>query len=201
MAIASGAAAVVGGVTQSIIAAKKAKAMESAIRDYKRQTFDNAYADTTVSTLSAKLQQEELARATATSVQALQERGVRGVAGVGILQENAIKASRAIGADLDKQKQTIDQLRAQDEVRIQEATEAREVADLQGLGTALNVQQQNTANGINTAFSGAGSFASAFADSGGGGLIVDNGDSGEKKGKASGAKGGAGGGAFGFIGG
>ena len=159
MAIAAGAVSVVGGVTQSIMSAKKAKKAEDAIKNYKRQELTNAYDDVRVSTLAADLQREELARATASSVQALRAGGIRGViGGVGKVQENNILSSRAIGADLDRQQKNIDQLRANDEVRIQQDMERREEQDLAGLGNELNTQRQNTTNGINSAISGVGSI-------------------------------------------
>lgn len=159
MAIAAGAVSVVGGVTQSIMSAKKAKKAEDAIKNYKRQELTNAYEDVRVSTLAADLQREELARATASSVQALRAGGIRGViGGVGKVQENNILSSRAIGADLDRQQKNIDQLRANDEVRIQQDMERREEQDLAGLGNELNTQRQNTTNGINSAISGVGSI-------------------------------------------
>lgn len=183
MAIAAAAVAVVGGVTQAVIAAKKAKKAKDAIKNYKRQELENAYKDVRVSTLASKLQREELARATASGVQALRAGGVRAVVGgVGTIQEQNVLASRAIGADLDRQQRNIDQLRASDEARIRDIRERREENDLAGLGNELNTQRQNTTNGINSAISGVGSLAGAI-------------------GNGQGSMGSAGGGAAGGVGG
>jgi hypothetical protein len=163
MAIAAAAVAVVGGVTQAVIAAKKAKKAKDAIKNYKRQELTNAYDDVRVSTLASELQREELARSTASGIQALRAGGARTViGGVGNLQAQNVFAARSIGADLDRQQKEIDRLRASDEVRIQGMQEDREIADLAGLGNELNTQRQNTTNGINTAISGVGSAFSAM---------------------------------------
>lgn len=163
MALAAAGVSVIGGVTQSIMAAKKARRAQDAIRNYKRQELTNAYDDVRVSTLASELQREELARSTASGVQALRSGGARTViGGVGNLQERNVLASRAIGADLDRQQTEIDRLKAADEVRIQKMQEDREIADLAGLGNELNTQRQNVTNGINTAISGAGSLVGAM---------------------------------------
>ena len=160
MAVAAGVVSVVGGVAQSVIGARQAKKAREAIKNYKRQELKNAYSDLDVSTLSADLQREELARVSASSIQALRSGGVRGViGGVGSVQESNVLQSRAIGADLDRQQQQIDQLRASDEVRIQQMQERREEEDLRGLGQQLATGQQNVMGGISTAAAGVGALA------------------------------------------
>lgn len=159
MAIAAGSVAVVGGVAKTVIGARQAKKAREAIKNYRRQELKNAYSDLEVSTLSADLQREELARTSASSVQALRSGGVRGViGGVGSVQESNALQSRAIGADLDRQQQQIDQLRASDEVRIQQMQETREQEDLRGLGQQLAVGQQNVMGGISDIAGAAGAM-------------------------------------------
>lgn len=159
MAIAAAGISVIGGISSSIINAKKEKKAREAIQNYKRQELDNAYKDVKVSTLSSQLQREELARSTASTIQALRSGGVRSViGGVGSIQERSVLASRSIGADLDRQQQNIDQLKANDEARIRQMTERREEGDLAGLGQQMNVAAQGRAQGINTAISGVGSL-------------------------------------------
>lgn len=166
MAIVAAGVAVAGGVYKAIDSGKKAKRTREAIANYTRQTPKNAYEDLTVSTLAADLQREELARATASNVQLLKSGGVRGVVGgAGKVQQANVVASRTIGADLDRQQKAIDQLRAQDEVRIQNMIEKREEQDLAGLGTQLNVHEQGKQQGINTAVSGVGSALGAVGGS------------------------------------
>ena len=129
--------------------ASQARKARKAIEQYQRQEITNAYEGLSVSTMGADLQREEMARATATGVQALQAGGVRGlVGGLGQVQAGVTAQSRQIGADLDIQQKEIDQLRAGDEKRIQQMTERREEADLAGLGQQLAVGQQNLYGGI-----------------------------------------------------
>tara|TARA_R110002074_G_scaffold189465_6_gene355274 strand:- start:1464 stop:2099 length:636 start_codon:yes stop_codon:yes gene_type:complete len=165
--IIAGGVSVLAGVTQSIIAGKKASKMQKAIDSYQRQELTNAYADTQVSKYAANLQREELARNTASSIQALRSGGVRALGAVGGLQEANINTARQIGADLDKQQNNIELLRARDEARIQGLQENREIADLAGMGNELNTQRQNQANGINTAISGLATVAGGMMGGGG----------------------------------
>lgn len=160
MAVAAGAISVVGGVAKSVIGARQAKKAREAIKNYKRQELKNAYEGLEVSTLSADLQREELARASATSIQALQAGGIRGViGGVGGVQQSVVQQSRQIGADLDRQQMQIEQMKAADEVRIQQMQERREEADLAGLGQQQAVGQQNVMSGISTVAGAAGAMA------------------------------------------
>tara|TARA_R110000772_G_scaffold50518_4_gene116135 strand:- start:11351 stop:11935 length:585 start_codon:yes stop_codon:yes gene_type:complete len=171
--IIAGGVSVIAGVTQSIIAGKKAKKMQEAIDGYERQDLTNAYKDTTVSTRSAELQREELARSTASSVQALRSGGVRALGALGGIQEANSNTAQGIGADLDKQQNNIELLRAQDEARIQGLQEDREVADLAGMGNELNTQRQNSANGINNSISGLGTIAGGMMGGGATGKATD----------------------------
>lgn len=135
-----------GGRARSRRASKEAAAAQKAIDNYDRQELLNAYAGLSVSTFGADLQREELARATATSVSALQQAGIRGlVGGLGRVQSINALQSRQIGADLDVQQKAIDQMRAQDETQIRQMMERREEQDLAGLGQQLNVALQNRA--------------------------------------------------------
>ena len=169
MAIAAAAVAVVGGVASAVVSAKQAKNARNAIKNYKRQELTNAYKDVTIETRGAQLQREELARSSATSINALRQGGIRGVVGgVGQVQQANVLQSRVIGADLERQQKQIDQLKASDEVRIQQTQEAREQADLAGLGQQLQAGRQGVMNGIGMAAQGVGSMAGAMGGSGGG---------------------------------
>lgn len=150
----------VGGVAKTILGASQASKARKAIENYKRQELTNAYEGLSVSTLGADLQREELARAAATSIGALQKSGVRGlVGGIGAVQQGVIQQSRQIGSDLDIQQKRIDELQAGDETRIQQMQERREEADLAGLGQQQNVGQQNLFSGIGDIAQGVSSFS------------------------------------------
>lgn len=167
MGVGAAAIGAVGGIAKSIMGAKQARQARKAIDAYDRQELTNVYGELSVSTMGADLQREELARATATGVQALQQGGVRGlVGGLGRLQAGNIQQSRQIGADLDIQQKEIDQLRAGDEGRIQQMTERREEADLAGLGQQLMVGQQNLMSGIGDIAQSASAFGGMMGGAG-----------------------------------
>lgn len=149
----------IGGVIKSIKGAKQEREARKAIDEYTRQDLTNAFDKTKVSTMGADLQREELARATASSVQALQQGGARALGtGIGAVQQANIQQSREIGADLDKQFQQIEMAKATDEARIREIQEQREKDDLAGLGQQLATGQQNFMSGIGDIASAAGVF-------------------------------------------
>jgi len=158
----------VGGIAKTIMGAKQAAQAREAIENYQRQELTNVYGGLSVSTLGADLQREELARATATGVQALRQSGTRGlIGGLGRLQAGNIRQSRQIGADLDVQQKQIDLLRAQDEGRIRAMTERREEADLAGLGQQQMVGQQNIFSGIGDISQGLFAGSRLFGQNGG----------------------------------
>tara|TARA_R110000803_G_scaffold78075_2_gene143098 strand:- start:17114 stop:17704 length:591 start_codon:yes stop_codon:yes gene_type:complete len=156
-----GAAAIggIGAIAKTVMGAKQARQAREAIENYQRQDLTNAYSSLSVSTLGADLATEELARATATGVQALQQGGSRALIGGmgGVLGQN-IAQSRQIGAGLDAQQKDIDKLRAQDDQRIRQMMERREEQDLAGLGQQLMVGQQNKFSGIGDLTKMAGAF-------------------------------------------
>lgn len=150
---------ILGGITKGILGASQASKARKAIDDYKRQELTNAYDQLSVSTLGADLQREELARASASSIQALQQSGIRGlVGGIGKVQQNNIQQSRQIGADLDMQQRQIEQLVATDDARIRAMQETREQEDLAGLGQQQNVGQQNMFSGIGDVAQGVSAY-------------------------------------------
>ena len=160
----------IGGIAKTILGASQASKARKAINKYERQELTNVYGGLSVSSLGADLQREELARATATGVSALQQSGVRGlVGGLGRLQAGNIQQSRQIGSDLDLQQKEIDRLRARDEARIRHMQERREEEDLRGLGQQQMVGQQNLFSGIGDIASIAGSAGSVGGIMGGGG--------------------------------
>lgn len=167
MGVGAAAIGAVGGIAKTIMGAGQARRARKAIDAYDRQELTNVYGGLSVSTMGADLQREELARATATGVQALQQGGVRGlVGGLGKLQAGNIQQSRQIGADLDVQQKEIDKLRAGDERRIQQMTERREEADLAGLGQQLAVGQQNLYSGVGDIAQSASAFGGMLGGAG-----------------------------------
>jgi hypothetical protein len=154
MAAIAGAA----GIAKTAIGASQARRARQALDKFKRQELTNIAEGMTVSTLGAELQTQEAQRRFATSVDALQSGGVRGVVG-GLAQQEAQQQQlqRQIAADLDRQQMAIEQVRAQDEARIQGMREQRESFDYQQLLGQQAAGRQMIGAGIGD-IAGAGMF-------------------------------------------
>lgn len=154
MAAIAGAA----GIAKTAIGAAQASRARRALDKFKRQELTNIAEGLTVSTLGADLQTQEAQRRFATSVDALQSAGVRGVVG-GLAQQEAQQQvlQRQIAADLDQQQRQIDMVRAQDEARIQGMREQRESFDYQQLLGQQAAGRQQIGAGIGD-IAGAGVF-------------------------------------------
>lgn len=151
---AAGAAINLGGsIAKGIKGAQRAKKMREAIAQYDRQTLENTVRGKVgVSTLGADLKREEAGRTTASSMDALASGGVRGmVGGVGKVQANNNLVNREIGADLDRQQQTIDMAAARDDARIRQMQERREEQDLAGMGREMESGRQDMWSGLGDA--------------------------------------------------
>lgn len=159
-AITSAAIAVAGGAYQAISSAKKAKDAKDALNNMKIPTPTNIAEGLQVSMAGANLQKEVLGKQFATGVDALRSGGIRGVIGglSGLNNEQKL-ATRQIGADLDMQQKQIDQIRAQDNQRIQGVQEQRYQNDVAALSSQYNAGQQGMMQGISGAAQGLASGA------------------------------------------
>jgi len=116
MAAIAGGAALAKGIAGAVQASKARRALEN----FQRQELKNITEGLRVSTLGAELQTQEAQRRFATSVDALRSGGVRGVVGgLGQQEMQQQRLQQQISADLDRQQMAIEQMRAQDEARIQ----------------------------------------------------------------------------------
>ena len=70
---------ILGGLIQGISGAKRARRARREIQNYQRQDLQNAFRGVSVSTMGADLQREEANRALATTVNAAQRMGTRGL--------------------------------------------------------------------------------------------------------------------------
>lgn len=170
--MAIGAAVMVAGaVAQAVIGANQAKKAKDALKDYNRQKLGNVAERIEISTRGAELQRTELARAAATSIQALQMAGTRGVVGgLGTTHKAVAVQSEKIAADLDRQEKERQKLIAQDDARIRDMIERREEQDLAGIGQQLATGQQNMMSGIQgagSAMAGMGGMMGTGAQPGG----------------------------------
>jgi hypothetical protein len=159
-AITSAAVAVAGGAYQAISSAKQAREAKDALNNLKIPELKNIAEGLQVSTLGADLQREELGKQYSSGVDALRSGGIRGViGGLGALNAQQNLSARQIGADLDMQQKQIDQIRAQDEARIQGTQEQRYQADVAALSSQYNAGQQGLMQGISGMAQGVASGA------------------------------------------
>ena len=140
------AAAGIGKTVSGAVRANKAK---RDLQNFKRQELSNIAEGMRVSTLGADLQQREASRRFATSVDALQAGGVRGVVG-GLARQEAQqqRVSQQIAANLDQQQKQIDMLRAQDEARIRGMQETREEDAMSALRAERAAARQTMMSGL-----------------------------------------------------
>jgi len=189
-----GATAAIGGALQlgtgiynAIDGNKRRKNAEEAIRNYKRQALNNAYANLGVSYLSSDLQSEEMQRQLATSTNALRGGGTRALVGsLPQLQQGQIQQSRQIGSDLDQQYIQNQQLEAQGNMKVQDMQEQREYEDLAGLGAEREAGKQQfsgalqgigqsvTSAGIASLITGINPFSKTVSDTTGGGVLENS---------------------------
>lgn len=156
MGVATGIA-IVGAATTAYTAineAKQKKKAAKALEDLKTPELSNVAENLQVSTLGSDLLKEETARNSATQVDALKESGTRGVVGgIGSVAAQTNAQNQKIAANLDQQQKDIDLLAAQDEARVQNVGENRNIRDVAALSsqynTANQAQQQAIGNTIN----------------------------------------------------
>jgi hypothetical protein len=182
MAIGLGISAISSGVNLISGLSRKNKA-QKALKNFKRQELNNITEGMRVSTLGAEMQTREAQRRFSTSVDALRSGGVRAlVGGLGKQEQLQQAQQQMISADLDRQQQQIDVMRAQDEARIRNMIETRETSAIAGLGREIsegrNQAQQGAFGLAQTAFAGAaaqkaGLFGSGGSGGSGGGSAAD----------------------------
>lgn len=137
-------------ILQTSKANKAAKKAQQAIDNYQRQDIVNPNLGLQVSTLGADRQREDLSRSIATMANQAAMGGSRSILGIAPNLLNAqMQQEQQIAGQLDEQEARRQAAVAQGEGMAMQMTEARENADLAGLGNQLNVARQEGANGIN----------------------------------------------------
>lgn len=149
--------------------ARKRKA-QKALERFRRQNLQNVTKGMRASTLGAELDAKNQARRFATSVDALQGAGVRGlVGGLGRQEMISDVSGQRRAASLDQQQMMIERMRAQDEARMRQMQEARESGAIAGLGNEIsqgaNQMMQGTMGLAQTAV--AAGQAGLFGEGGG----------------------------------
>jgi hypothetical protein len=142
-------------------AQKQERDAARALNAFRRQELVNPARDIQISTLKADQQTDANLSSMATSVDAIQRTGARGVIGaVPRLSENNIMVQNQISQDIADQEIRREFAIADGEERIRGIREARETNAILGLGQQAQVGRENAANSLN-------SFASsllAFSD-------------------------------------
>lgn len=136
------------------------------LQNYERQSLDsqkaNPYRNLQVSTVGSDAMREENQRTTANTVDALRSGGTRGIAMLPSVVAANNNANNEIRNYLDNQIINRNNLIAGDDVRLRAMMEARENADLAGIGNEIQVGRQDMWSGIR----GMGNSAMALANSG-----------------------------------
>lgn len=165
-----GAASVLGagfGIYQSIQGAKERRNAERALNDYQRQELTNVAEGQQVSTLGSDLQRQEQARLASGQIGALQEGGTRSmIGGLGRVEAGNQRVMQQTGADLDMQQKQIDQMRAEDDVRIRNMQENREIGDLSALSSQAQAGKQDMYSGFGNIVQAAGGIQNSLKGAG-----------------------------------
>ena len=146
-----------GGIAKGVMGAIQAGKAKKAIENYQRQDLTNVHEGRSVSTKAQEYAQEQLAMSASTAMQGIQASGVRGVVGAtSKIVGNTVDSAQKVGAQIDVAQTQLDKDIATDDANIRTMQEARENADLAGLGQQLEVGQQNLMSGIGDVAQGAG---------------------------------------------
>lgn len=136
---------------------------QDAIDAFKPQERRNPYKDLALDTTSADQQTAANISNVASSIEAVQRTGGRGVAAaVPRLTESSLILQDRISADLTNQAQRRDELIARGEDKIQDLQDQREREILAGLGQQLNVSRQDVVSGVQGIVSGGLALDSAI---------------------------------------
>jgi hypothetical protein len=137
----------VSSVDQFFSSRKSQKDAEEALNNFRRQELINPYEDIQISRLKSEQQTDANLSNMATSVDALQRTGARGVlAGLPMLNDATTFLQGKISEDLEQQDVNRSMLIAQGEERIRQVREARELGAIQGLGNQAQVGRQDAAS-------------------------------------------------------
>lgn len=132
---------------QFFSAQKSKKDAERALNEFRRQELVNPFEDIQISRLKSEQQTDANLSNTATSIDAIQRTGARGVIGaIPRLSENNILLQNQISQDLEQQDLNRSIQIAQGEERIRNVREQRELAAIQGLGQQVQVGRQDAAS-------------------------------------------------------
>ncbi len=142
---------------------KKQRKIRKAIADFKRQDLVNPYENMKISTMGSDIMREDNARMASMAMAQAQEAGGRSAARIaGSVQQNSNEVSRQIALNQDNQIQNRDRLIADQEAEFTRMKESRDIAQMEGLGQALNVSNANKVNSMNSFGNAIGNMASLY---------------------------------------
>jgi len=160
----AGALGAVTGAVSMITEAKNKKKIAREIANQKEVPLTNIADGMQVSTMGSDLQKQENARLAASQTSALQDGGTRAlIGGIGSVTAGTQDANARIAANLDDQQNNINNVRAQDEQRIQQTKDQRQANKLAALSSQYNAASQNQAQGMATIVQSAGMAGNALA--------------------------------------
>ena len=155
--------AVTGGI-QYFSGKANQKKIAREIANMKEVPLTNVADGMQVSTLGSNLQKEQQAQLAATQTAALQDGGTRALlGGLGRVSANSQDVNATIAANLDQQKNQIEQIKAEDEANIRATKENRKNAKLAALSSQYNAASQNATQGVANIIQGAGMAGNALA--------------------------------------
>lgn len=146
---------------------EQARKAKNALQDYNRQDLNgpSPYENIPINTVGTDIMREESQRTTANTVDALRNMGTRGAAMLpGVIAQNN-RANQETRGYIDGQIQERANLIARDKSQTRSMTEARENADLAGIGNQMMVGQQNMWSGIRGVGNAAMNFAGNYKGS------------------------------------
>lgn len=163
----AGALSAVTGAITAFSESKNKKKIAKEINNLPENKLSNIGDGMQVSTRGADSQKQEQGRLAATQIGALSDGGSRAlIGGIGRVSEQNQNVNAEIGANLDEQQNNINNVKAQDEQRIQGTKEQRANAKLAALSSQYNASSQNMMAGIGGIVGGLGMAGTAASDSG-----------------------------------
>jgi hypothetical protein len=149
MAAVTGTVLAVGMGAYTIAQNEKAKKeAEKKLNNYERQDLENAFENIQISTMGSDLAREEAAGNAATMIDTLQRGGTRAVlGGLPQVQEYLTGVNNQAAQYLDSQQTRRDYAIAQEEGRIRDIRENRDMQNIGALSSQINAADQNIQNG------------------------------------------------------
>ena len=164
----------IGGISKMIGGASRKRQGQRELKQLvkSRQEIVNINEGRRVSMRGANMANEQIARGTASSIDALRSGGIRGaMGGIQGIQENNNNAALQQGAMVDQAQMQLESEYARDEARVQAMNEQRQMGDESTLQQGINAAQQDIYSGMGDIASGA--FSAAALTAGGGTTGVD----------------------------